>query len=55
MGISERQKEIKRRRSRRAKLKKLKAKLEKSSDDREQRTVAERIRRISPDALPADL
>lgn len=55
MGISERQKEIKRRRVRREKLRKLKAKLDKATDDREQRTLLERIRQISPDAMPADL
>ena len=54
MGISERQKEIKRRRVRRAKLKKLKGKLDGSTDDREQRTIREKIRLLSPDALPPE-
>ncbi len=54
MGISERKKEIKRRRVRRTKLKKLKGKLEGSTDDREQRAIRDQIRLISPDALPAE-
>ena len=54
MGISERKKEIKRRRVRRTKLKRLKGKLERSTDSHEQRTLRERIRLISPDALPTE-
>lgn len=53
MGISERKKEIKRRRIRRVRLKKLRGKLEGSTDDREQQAIRDQIRLVSPDALLA--
>jgi len=54
MGISERKKEIKRRRIRRVRLKKLRGKLEGSTDDREQQAIRDQIRLVSPDALLAE-
>ncbi|MFW6125360.1 MAG: DUF6800 family protein [Pirellulales bacterium] len=54
MSRTERKKELYRRRGRRAKLRKLKGRLENLTGKIERRNVIAKIRRISPDALPRD-
>lgn len=49
MGISERQKEIKRRRKRREQLRKLRGRLESTNDNSEKQRLLTKIRRISPE------
>lgn len=51
---SERRREIKRRRQRRSKIRKLKSRLQRANDDRERRNILDRIRKISPEAVPAE-
>ena len=49
MGISERQKELKRRRKRRTQLRKLRARLDAAHDGKEKQRLLAKIRRISPE------